>query len=174
MSDFFIGQVTLFAGNFAPLGWAFCQGQILSIAQNSALFAILGTTYGGDGVTTFALPDLRGRVDVHPGTGPGLPTIALGEMAGTQTNTLLVTNMAAHSHGLLGTSQAATLGTAQSNLLAAEPTGSTAIYAHVAPNAPMNAQSVGFAGGGQPVNNIQPYLGINFIICVEGIFPPHS
>lgn len=177
MSDPFIGQITLFAGNFAPRGWAFCQGQILSIAQNTALFSILGTTYGGNGQTTFALPDLRGRVPVGTGQGPGLPSIDLGEQAGEPAHTLMTAEMPAHSHA----AQAAGVAAGGSS---AGPGGGTwaastardNLYSNAAPDSPMAAGniSVGTAGGSQPHNNMQPFTGLNYIIALEGIFPSRN
>ena len=180
MSEPFIGEIIMFAGNFAPRGWALCQGQILSIAQNTALFSILGTTYGGNGQTTFALPDLRGRVPVSQGQGPGLSNYSLGQQAGTESTTLTAAQMPAHNHGL---SASTTGGQANS----ANPTNNSLgigkvpssnetinLYNSNAPNVPMNALSVGLAGSSQPLSIIQPYLCINFIIALEGIFPSRN
>jgi len=172
-----IAEIRLFAGNFAPRGWAFCQGQILSIAQNTALFSLLGTTYGGNGQTTFALPDLRGRVPVGTGQGPGLPSVNLGEMAGAPTHTLISTEMPAHNH----TAQATGVSSAGNTTApgGAAWAGSTArdnVYSTSAPNTPMaaNTVSVGLAGGSQPHNNMQPYLGMNYIIALEGVYPSRN
>ena len=173
----YIAEIRLFAGNFAPRGWAFCNGQILSIAQNTALFSLLGTTYGGNGQTTFALPDLRGRVAISPGQGPGLPSVQLGEVAGEPTHTLIITEMPAHNH------QAQAQGNSNSGD-SSSPNGNTwatstnrdNVYINAAPNGPMaaNTVTVGIAGGSQPHNNMQPYLGVNYIICMEGIFPSRN
>lgn len=177
MSEPFLAEVIMFAGNFAPRGWAFCQGQILSIAQNTALFSLLGTTFGGNGQTTFALPDLRGRVPVGTGQGPGLPSINLGQVAGEPTHTLIITEMPSHNHA----AQAAGNSSSGDN---ASPGGNTwatstardNLYVNAAPNSPMaaNTVTVGIAGGSQPHNNMQPYLGINFIIAIEGIYPSRN
>ena len=177
MSDPFIGQITLFAGNFPPRGWAFCQGQLLSIAQNTALFSILGTTYGGDGQSTFALPDLRGRVPIQQGQGPGLPSYVLGEQGGEPAHTLITPEMPAHAHP----AQASGISGAGNN---GSPGGGTwasssnrdGIYSNATPDAPMATGNIaiGAAGGSQPHNNMQPYLGLNFIIALEGIFPSRS
>jgi microcystin-dependent protein len=193
----FIALITMFGGNFAPRGWAFCQGQILSIAQNTALFSLLGTTFGGNGQTTFALPDLRGRVPVGTGQGPGLSPVNLGEMAGNPTTTLLITNMPAHNH----TADASTLQVTPSASTAAATThipGSTLVPAQLptiggGPSATTikgyapkdNTASlasgtvsgnvtIGIAGGSQPFSIMQPYLGISYIIAIEGIYPSRN
>jgi microcystin-dependent protein len=190
-----IGEIRMFAGNFAPRNWAFCQGQIMSIASNTALFSILGTTYGGNGQTTFALPDFRGRVAVGTGTGPGLTNVQLGQISGTETVTLLTTQIPAHIHTATagtGGSGTATLnavtanGNTQSpsgNYLAASRTASVASYIESGTTAAMNAGSItlsnitagaptiGITGGSQPHSNMQPYLGMNYVICLFGIFP---
>jgi microcystin-dependent protein len=177
MSEPFLAEIVLFAGNFAPRGWAFCQGQILAIAQNTALFSLLGTTYGGNGQTTFALPDLRGRVPVGTGQGPGLPSVTLGEVSGEPNHTLIITEMPAHNHA----AQAAGNSNPGDN---ASPNGNTwatstardNLYVNAAPNGPMapNTVTIGIAGGSQPHNNMQPYLGLNYIIAMEGIFPSRN
>ena len=166
MSEPFLAQIMLFGGNFAPRGWAFCSGQILSIAQNTALFSLLGTTYGGNGQTTFALPDLRGRVAVHPGQGPGLSAVTQGESSGTETATLLVTNMPAHSHFPQATNAAATT----SKPANAVPAGG-GVYATPAA---VNMAATTPAGGSQPFSIRNPYLGVNYIIALEGIFPSRN
>jgi microcystin-dependent protein len=154
----------MFAGNFAPRGWAFCDGQLLAISSNTALFSILGTTYGGDGRTTFALPDLRGRVPVHPGTGPGLPTVRLGERGGAAATILNVNELPLHSHGIAGSTGAQTTN---------RPTGATSSagnsYSTETPDTSMAPTST--TGQGQPFNNMQPFTGINYIIALQGIFP---
>lgn len=172
MSEPFIGEIVMFAGNFAPRGWAFCQGQLLSIAQNTALFSILGTTYGGNGQTTFALPDLRGRVPVGQGQGPGLSQYTLGQLSGSETVTLLQTQMPAHGHFVACSSDDATSGDPSANFPSAFP---QKIYANAAtPGKTMNAAMIAQTGGSQPHTNIQPYLCINFIIAIEGIFPSRN
>ncbi|SFW77299.1 Microcystin-dependent protein [Sinomicrobium oceani] len=172
--DEFIGVIKLFAGNFPPKDWAFCNGQLLSIASNSALFSILGTTYGGDGITTFALPDLRGRVPVHNGDsqGPGLQYVDLGEAGGTNTNTLLTSNIPPHNHAIRANNQAGNSADPSNNY----PANTGAVdkeYSDTA-NTTMNIQMTGLTGGGIPVNNMQPYLGLNYIICLYGIYPPRN
>lgn len=172
--DPFIAQIILFGGNFAPRGWAYCDGQILPISQYSALFSLLGTTYGGDGRTTFALPDLRSRVPIHKGNGPGLPSITLGERGGAAQTTLTVANLPAHGHTaqLNASTDAAEDDTPSGNVLAK---AGTEIYGGSA-NAQMGDDSikVGQTGGSQPIGNMQPYLGLNYIICLEGTYPSRS
>ena len=170
MSEPFIAEIIMFAGNFAPRGWAFCSGQILAIAQNTALFSLLGTTYGGNGQTTFALPDLRGRVPMHPFQGPGLSPRNLGEMGGTETVTLITTQMPAHNHAAACSGNDANLGLAEGNFLA---TTATNTYASTGGSA-LNAATIGSAGGSQPHNNLQPFLCVNFIIAIQGIFPSRN
>jgi microcystin-dependent protein len=169
MASSYIAEIILFAGNFAPRNWAFCNGQILSIAQNTALFSLLGTTYGGNGQTTFALPDLRSRVPIHPGQGPGLSSYSLGQVGGVETVTLLSTQIPAHNHSLLG-SNAEPTDSLPGNLLL----GSSAIYTNGAGGVALNPQSIGLTGGNQPHTNVQPYLALNFIICLFGIFPSRN
>jgi microcystin-dependent protein len=177
MSEPFLAEVIMFAGNFAPRGWAFCQGQILSIAQNTALFSLLGTTYGGNGQTTFALPDLRGRVPVGTGQGPGLPSVNLGEVSGEPTHTLINTEMPAHNHAAQasGVSAGGNSGSPGGGTWASS-SNRDAIYSNTAPDSPMAGGNiaVGIAGGSQPHNNMQPYLGINYIIAIAGIFPSRN
>jgi len=176
-----IGEIRMFAGTFAPRNWAFCSGQLISIAQNTALFSILGTTYGGNGQTTFALPDLRSRVPRGTGQGPGLTNVDLGQVSGTETHTLLTTQMPAHSH-------TATVAVNQNAGTSANPVGNflaggadaTAnpipTYATTAVGGNLNASSVsiGNAGNSQPVAHLNPYLGMNYIICMFGIFPSRN
>lgn len=172
-----IGEIRLFAGNFAPKNWAFCQGQILGIAQNTALFSILGTTYGGNGTTTYALPDLRGRVPVGAGTSPGLPSVQLGEMAGFPTVTLLISNLPAHNHLVNASSQAGNSPNPAGNIPAVlnEPSGQSEINGYFSTTTTtMNPQTVGITGSNAPVNIMQPYLGMNYIICQYGIYPSRN
>jgi len=177
MSEPFLAEIIMFAGNFAPRGWAFCQGQILSIAQNTALFSLLGTTYGGNGQTTFALPDLRGRVPVGTGQGPGLPSINLGELSGEPAHTLIITEMPAHNHPAqaAGNSGAGDSASPNGNTWATS-TARDNVYINAAPDGQMaaNTVTVGIAGGSQPHNNMQPYLGMNYIIAIEGIYPSRN
>jgi microcystin-dependent protein len=171
MATPFIGQITMFGGNFAPFGYAFCNGQLLSIAQNTALFALIGTTYGGDGQTTFGLPDLRGRVPVHQGQGPGLQSYVIGQNGGTETVTLITSQVPAHSHTLAANSNPGDSSSPANSFFAAV---SSSIYSSSAPNAQMNAAAVGLAGGSQPHDNMLPFLVINFIIALQGIFPSRN
>lgn len=179
MSEPFIGQIQTFGFNFAPRGWAFCDGQLLSIAQNTALFALLGTTYGGDGRTTFGLPDLRGRVPLHEGTGPGLSPHPLGQRAGTENTILNVNQMASHSHTQAKGKMRATASPANSN----DPTGNSvalgALYSTDAPTVDMATDSVvnpdtNDTGGGNSHDNMQPYLVLNTCIALVGIFPSRN
>lgn len=173
MDNPYIGSIVLFCGNFAPRGWALCNGQLLSIAQYSALFSILGTTYGGDGQRTFGLPDLRGRVPIHPGQGPGLSAYVLGEVGGTETTTLTIPNMPAHSHMLNGDNGGSGKEYPGPNhVIGASVTDK--MYSVNAPNVNMNPASIGVTGAGLPFSNLEPYLCINFIIALQGIFPSRN
>jgi microcystin-dependent protein len=167
--DPFLGEIQMFAGNYAPTGWALCDGQLLSIAQNTALFSLLGTTYGGNGTTTFALPDLRGRVPIQPGQGPGLTQRDLGEVGGTETLTLNANQIPAHTH-TAGASTANGVADGPSGRVPARMPGAIPQYA-AAGNADMAAAAVGNSGGGQPHNNMQPYLTITYIIALQGVYP---
>ena len=171
MSEPFVAEVRIFAGNFAPRGWALCNGQLLPIAQNTALFALIGTIYGGDGRTTCALPNLQGRVPVHPGTGPGLTQRRLGETGGTEQVMLTVNQTAAHTHNLRCTSSEGNQLGPAGNVLAAEGSAYTLDYAFAEPNATMHAGSITGEGGGQSHSNVQPFLVLNFIIALTGLFP---
>lgn len=173
--DGYIAQILLFAGNFAPRNWSFCNGQILNINTNTALFSLLGTTYGGNGMTTFGLPDLRGRVVVGAGQGPGLSNIQLGQMSGTESITLNLTQIPSHSHQLTGSTLVGSTSVPTGSLLANTGTldkeyTSTSGAANVA----MNAASIGNAGGSQPFSIRNPYLGLNYIICLSGTFPSRN
>jgi microcystin-dependent protein len=170
--DPFIGEIRYVAFNFAPRGWAACNGQILSIAQNTALFSLLGTQYGGNGQTTFALPDMRGRVPVHAGQGPGLSPYEQGEAGGQQNVTLSVSQMPVHNHLLNASSAEAAVTSPTGSVLATKQR--VPLYSASAPDTQMNGLSVSFAGGGQPFSNVQPFLGVNCIIALEGIFPARN
>ena len=173
-----IGEIRMFAGNFAPRTWAFCSNQLMPIAQNTALFSILGTTYGGNGQTTFALPDFRGRVAVGTGQGPGLAYITLGQLSGSTSVTLTTGNMPAHTHPLTGTvspqgNQGATgLSNDPSNRRLAGTNIFTGAATDLATMAPaVSTLAIGVTGGSQPFSIMPPYLGMNYIICLFGIFP---
>lgn len=175
----YIGSIMLFAGNFAPRGWMLCAGQTLQISQNSALFSILGTVYGGNGTTTFQLPDLRSRVPVGTGQGNGLMGWTLGQAEGTDTVTLNTNQLPAHNHTVAVSGSPANSATAGNNYLAAananlqgDPV--TVNTYNGTPNATLGPNSIGFTGLGQPIANIQPSLAMNYIICVEGIFPARN
>jgi microcystin-dependent protein len=176
MADPFVAEIRLFPFNFAPKGWAFCNGQLLPISQNTALFSLLGTTYGGDGRSTFGLPNLQGSAAMHQGQGPGLSQRFLGETGGQQTVTLTLTQMPAHTHTANGKAAGGTAnpssmvwGTSNAGKVAAN------FYAPAAP-APvnMNAGALANTGGSQPHNNMMPYLTLNFCIAMQGVFPPRS
>lgn len=173
-----LAEIRMFAGNFAPRGWQLCNGQLLSIAQWTAVFALVGTTYGGNGQTTFGMPDFRGRIAMgaQNSQGPGLPAIQLGEMSGTPSVTLLSTNIPFHNHTISGT---VNIQAAGDGALGSDPTnryiGPGNFYASAAELQSMAPAQVTLTtaptGGGQPFNKLPPYLGMNYIICVEGIFP---
>jgi microcystin-dependent protein len=164
MAQPYVGEIRMFAGNFAPAGWMFCEGQLLPISENETLFNLIGTTYGGDGQSTFALPDLRGRIPLHQGNG-----FILAETGGAEEITLTVSQIAAHSHPLLASTGVGNENTPGGNLTAQ----STAITIYIAdvPNTNLAGQAVSSVGGSQPHTNFQPYLCINFIISLFGIFP---
>jgi microcystin-dependent protein len=172
MADQFVAEIRIFTGNFAPKGWAFCNGQLLPISQNTALFSLLGTTYGGDGKSTFALPDLQGMAPMFYGQGAGLSLYDLGETSGSQTVTLLESEMPAHRHAVGVVADLATSGGipgAQSALAIANiPTYNAAA------NTTMSPTELTPFGGTQPHNNMQPYLTLNFIIALQGVYPPRS
>lgn len=174
MAEPFLGQVIIAGFNFAPRGYATCDGQLLSISQNTALFSLLGTTFGGNGQTTFALPDLRGRAPLHMGQGPGLSSRILGEVSGEEAHQLINTEMPLHNHLLSTSNVAGALGTPSGNFLAASSSNQTALYRPTADGTALNPQTIGLAGGSQPHNNMQPYLVMNFSIALEGIFPSRN
>ncbi len=173
MADPFVAEIRIFPFNFAPKGWAWCNGQLLPLSQNTALFSLLGTTYGGNGKSNFALPDLQGRAPMHPGQGPGLSLHDLGETGGSETVTLLESEMPAHSHAFRGVAEAgeendpagATLGVTIGNSLYNNQS---------VPLAQMAPQALAPAGGDQPHNNMQPYLTCYFCIALQGVFPPRG
>lgn len=190
MSTPFVGQILLFPFNFAPKGFAFCQGQLMPLSQNTALFSLLGTTYGGDGKSNFALPDLRGRVPLHFGQGPGLSLYNRGQSAGSDAIALLPTEIPAHTHAMTSALTAtatckngpANAATPVANVPASESAGTTATYSNLAPNATMSAGAIAISGSlgelppgnGQPHPNLQPYLTMSYCIALQGVFPPRS
>lgn len=163
MAQPYVGEIRMFAGNFAPAGWMFCEGQLLPISENETLFNLIGTTYGGDGQSTFALPDLRGRIPIHQGNG-----FILAETGGVEEVTLTVNQIPIHTHPMLASIDIPTVNTMQNNL-----TGQVAakIYRGGGPGSPISPQAVSVVGGSQPHTNFQPYLCINYIISLFGIFP---
>ena len=167
MAQPYVGEIRIFAGNFAPAGWMFCEGQLLPISENETLFQLIGTTYGGDGQSTFALPDLRGRLPLHQGNG-----FVLAETGGVEEVTLTVNQIPIHTHALLGTSTVATQQNVSPNVLAQASLFNP--YINIAPNAAMAPDSVSTVGGSQPHSNFQPYLCLDFIISLFGIFPSQT
>jgi microcystin-dependent protein len=177
MADPFVAEIRIFAFNFAPKGWAFCNGQLLPLSQNTALFSLLGTTYGGDGKSTFALPDLEGNAPMHPGQGPGLSLHDLGEMRGAETVTLLQSEIPLHQHTLRAADpqDPADLQSPGPNRSLAKSVGTSAYRdPNGATLVPMAPQTLTPAGGDQPHNNMQPYLTLNFNIALQGVFPPRT
>jgi microcystin-dependent protein len=174
MATPFIGEIRMVGFNFAPVGWAFCDGQLLPIAQNTALFSLLGTTYGGNGISTFALPDLRGRVPLHMGQGPGLSLYSLGQTGGTENVTLSSGQLPAHNHTVNAVAGGGNQASPAGGLPAIESTGTSLDYSSAAANATMNSGMISGGGSSQPHNNQQPYLTINFIIALQGIFPSRN
>ena len=173
MADPFVAEIRIFPFNFAPKGWAWCDGQLLPLSQNTALFSLLGTTYGGDGKSTFALPDLQGSAPMHPGQGPGLSLHDLGETGGSETVTLLESEIPVHTHGLrasLDSGDVSIPGPTRS--LASSSQG--VIYNTSSPVTPMAPEGLAPAGGDQPHNNLMPYLTFYFNIALQGVFPPRT
>jgi microcystin-dependent protein len=171
--DPFVAEIRIFPFNFAPSGWAFCDGQLLPLSQNTALFSLLGTTYGGDGKSNFALPDMQGNAPMHPGQGPGLSLHDLGEMGGNDTVTLLQSELPNHSHSWTASNQD---GTDQSplNESIAGGVGGISMYAPPTALTPLSFSALSPAGGSLPHNNMQPYLTLNFCIALQGVFPPRT
>jgi microcystin-dependent protein len=172
MADPFVAEIRIFAFNFAPKGWAFCDGQILPISQNTALFSLLGTTYGGNGQSTFALPNLQGSVPMHPGQGPGLSLHDLGETGGSETVTLLESEIPSHFHQQSVSSQLGLENNPVGQLFAMGD--GVNMYGTPGALTPMSDQILPPAGGDQPHNNLQPYLTLNFCIALQGVFPPRT
>ncbi|MEI2691258.1 MAG: tail fiber protein [Anaerolineae bacterium] len=174
MSDPFIGEIRLFGFNFAPRGWAQCNGQLLPIAQNTALFSILGTMYGGNGQTTFGLPDLQGRSALHFGQGPGLSYRDLGESGGEPAVTLVTSQMAQHTHTAAASTNLGDQTDPANNVWATGAGGRGQNFYASGSDVAMSSQAIGPAGGSQPHNNLPPYLALNFCICLSGVYPPRS
>ncbi len=173
MADPFVAEIRIFPFNFAPKGWAFCNGQLLPISQNTALFALLGTTYGGDGKSTFALPDLEGSSAMHPGQGQGLSLRDLGEMGGAETVTLLQSEMPAHTHAANAVGVVSTTAAPSTQTAIARSVNGSAFAAYAQGNAlqQLAPEALPIAGGSLPHNNLQPYLTLNYCIAMQGVFP---
>jgi microcystin-dependent protein len=172
MADPFVAEIRIFPFNFAPKGWAWCDGQLMPLSQNTALFSLLGTTYGGDGKSTFALPDLQGRAPMHPGQGPGLSLHDLGETGGSETVSLLESEIPSHSHSYSVSGQIG-LGNTPAAQMFAVGDGIN-LYAPANNLTPMAPESLAPAGGDQPHNNLMPYLTFYFCIALQGVFPPRT
>jgi len=178
--DPFLGEIKLFAGNFAPRAWAYCDGQLLPISQYSALFSILGTTYGGDGRTTFALPDLRGRVAIHPGTGPGLSTYQLGQRGGAERIQLTVANLPSHTHTATSSTTVNVGDTGGESDPDGQFLGEGDVYTATPAGNKLNdaavttTTTIGMNGGSQSYSNLQPFLGVHYIIALQGVFPSRN
>jgi microcystin-dependent protein len=172
MSSPYVGEIRMFGGTFAPAGWAFCDGQLVPISENDTLFNLIGTTYGGDGEETFALPDLQGRIPIHAGTGPGGVTRQLGETDGTESVTLSVQQIPQHSHAFLASTENGTAVPPTGGVLGA--LGSASVYRPQPPAAQANPQAITIAGGSQPHENMHPFLTVSFIISLFGIFPTQN
>jgi microcystin-dependent protein len=171
-SEPFVGQLMIFAGNFAPRGWAYCDGQLMAISQNDALFSLLGTIYGGDGRTTFGLPDLRGRIPMHAGFGPGLSPRHVGEKGGVETVILTVNQLPGHTHALMADSGQGDTDIPTGNVLAFDSRENQ--YSSSAPDVAMNAGSLGNTGGSQPHDNMAPYQALSYCIALVGIYPSRN
>ena len=176
MADPFVAEIRIFPFNFAPKGWAFCNGQLLPLSQNTALFSLLGTTYGGDGKSTFALPNMQGNAPMHPGQGPGLSLHDLGETGGSETVTLLQSEIPAHAHQMSVSSQVGLenqVNVAGTGQLFAMGDGIN-LYGTANNFTQMSPNALAPAGGNQPHNNLMPYLTLNFCIALQGVFPPRT
>jgi microcystin-dependent protein len=173
MADPFVAEIRIYPFNFAPKGWAFCDGQLLPLSQNTALFSLLGTTYGGNGKSNFALPDMQGNAPMHPGQGPGLSLHDLGETGGSETVTLLESEIPLHSHSMMASNSDSNSQSPVANLLAGG-VGGIAFYGAPPPQVQLSPNALTPAGGGQPHNNMMPYLTLNFCIALQGVFPPRT
>ena len=175
MSEPFIAEIRIFAGNFAPRGWAFCNGQLLPIAQNTALFSLIGTTYGGDGRTTTALPNLQGRAPMHPGRGPGLTARRLGQRGGAEMITLSEAQMPSHTHTLMATRENGGFGSLTNQMAFARSRGGTLYQTNTGANlVSMDSRTLPNSGGSQAHNNLQPFIALNFIVALVGLYPSRS
>lgn len=175
MADPFVAEIRIFGFNFAPKGWATCDGQLMPLSQNTALFSLLGTTYGGDGKSNFALPDMQNSAPMQPGQGQGLSLRDLGETGGAQTVTLLESEIPSHAHTLRASIEDGTQGTASPGVALANSIGGKTYHSTTNSNlAPMAPQALAPAGGGLPHNNMMPYLTLNFCIALQGVFPPRT
>jgi len=175
MADPFVAEIRIFPFNFAPKGWAWCDGQLLPLSQNTALFSLLGTTYGGDGRSTFALPNMQGSAPMHPGQGPGLSLHDLGEAGGSETVTLLESEIPSHTHTLRATVEDGTQGSLTPGIALGTSVGGQLYQSSTAANlVPMSPAALAPAGGDQPHNNMQPYLTFYFNIALQGVFPPRT
>jgi len=176
MADPFVAEIRIFAGNFAPTGWAFCDGQLMPISQNTALFSLLGNTYGGNGMSNFGLPNLQGAAPLQTGQGPGLSYRDIGQTGGQQAVTLIGSQLPVHSHTVECVNTAGNLASPAGASWAAAPRGRGNIYAPPNANtpAPMSPQAISATGGNQAHNNMPPFLALNFIIALQGIYPPRS
>jgi microcystin-dependent protein len=172
MPEPFVGEIRMFAGNFPPNGWAFCNGQSIPISENETLFNLIGTTYGGDGQNTFNLPDLQSRIPIHAGTAADGNTYTLGESGGVEQVTLTTSQIPSHTHPMIATGNVGSANTPAGNILAQTP--NVKMYELTAPTTPLNAATVQPAGGSQPHENVQPILAINFIISLFGVFPSQN
>lgn len=172
MTEPFVAEIRIFPFNFAPTGWALCNGQLLPLSQNTALFSLLGTTYGGDGKSTFALPDLNGRAPMHPGQGPGLSMRFLGEQAGEEAVTLLTSEMTNHAHTVRASGALADSRSPASNVVLARSKNAVLYQTDSTNLKTMDVRTAAPSGGGAPHNNLQPYLVLNFCIALQGVFPP--
>jgi microcystin-dependent protein len=173
--DPFVAEIRILPFSFPPKGWAFCDGQILPLSQNTALFSLLGTTYGGDGKSNFGLPNMQGNTPMHPGQGPGLSLHDLGEIGGSQTVTLLESEIPSHSHSLMANAIAGNVNAPSSGVSLARSRNANAYQSNVTQNLVLMAdQAVTPAGGDQPHNNMQPYLTLNFCIALQGVYPPRT
>ena len=169
MSQPFVGEIRMFAGSFAPAGWAMCDGQLMPISENDTLFNLIGTTYGGDGQETFAVPNLQSRVPIHAGTGPGLQNYQLGETGGVEQVTLTTQQLPVHSHPMLGSTNTSTSPVPTNNVIGKST--QVDLFVNALPSDPLSNQAVSVAGGSQPHENTQPYLVVTYIISLFGLYP---